>query len=96
MVASRRVRLSSKGQLVIPQEMRETLGLKAGDELILHVVGDHLLFAEVPEPSPFEHAFARLERHVQDRGITREDVEVAVKEVRREMHRERVAQPTKA
>jgi hypothetical protein len=33
----------------------------------------------------------RLERHVQERGITREDVEAAVEEVRQEMHRERTA-----
>ena len=91
MVTSRRVRLSSKGQLVIPQEMRESLGVEAGDELVLHLLDEHLLLAEVPEPSPFEQAFARLERHVRDRGITREDVEAAVKEVRREMHRERTA-----
>jgi len=96
MVASRRVRLSSKGQLVIPQEFREALGLEAGDELIVHLLGDQLLFFEVPEPSPFEQAFARLERHVQDRGITREDVEAAVEEVRREMHSERMAQAAKA
>jgi len=89
MVTSRRVRLSSKGQLVIPQEMRETLGLGAGDELILHLLDEHLLLMEVPERSPFEQATERLRRRARERGITREDVERAVDEVREEMHRER-------
>ncbi|MBM3473194.1 MAG: AbrB/MazE/SpoVT family DNA-binding domain-containing protein [Armatimonadetes bacterium] len=89
MVTSRRVRLSSKGQLVIPQEMRETLGLRTGDELILHLLDERLLLFEIPEPSPFEQATERLRRHAQERGITREDVERAVHEVREEMYRER-------
>lgn len=91
MIASRRVRLSSKGQLVVPQEFRDALGVQAGDELTVHLLGHELLVLEVPAPSPVEQAFVRLERHVQERGITREDVEAAVEEVRQEMHRERTA-----
>ena len=34
MTAARSVRLSKKGQLVIPKDMREALGVKEGDELI--------------------------------------------------------------
>ena len=96
MVVSRRVRISSKGQLVIPQEMRESLGLGGGDELVLHLIDGHLLVAEVPGPSPFEQAFARLEQEARERGITRKQVEAAVAEVRQEMHRERRAQSAKA
>jgi AbrB family looped-hinge helix DNA binding protein len=91
MVASRRVRLSSKGQLVIPQEMRETLGLQAGDELILHLVSDRAFVAEVSEPSPFEQAAARLRQQARERGITREDVERELRDVRREAYRARQA-----
>ena len=32
------VKLSSKGQLVIPKEVRQELGLKAGDELRVNVM----------------------------------------------------------
>ena len=32
-------RLSSKGQVVIPEDVRQRLGLKAGDQFILKVSG---------------------------------------------------------
>jgi AbrB family looped-hinge helix DNA binding protein len=35
MIIHRSVRLSKKGQLVIPKEMREALGVKEGDELLV-------------------------------------------------------------
>jgi AbrB family looped-hinge helix DNA binding protein len=39
MTVSRSVRLSKKGQLVIPKEMREALGVKEGDELLVTLEG---------------------------------------------------------
>jgi AbrB family looped-hinge helix DNA binding protein len=35
MTRTKSVRLSGKGQLVIPKEMREALGVKEGDEILL-------------------------------------------------------------
>jgi antitoxin PrlF len=84
----RRVRLSSKGQLVIPQEVREHLGLEAGDELVLHEVSDRVLVLEKPEPTAFERALARIQEEAAARGITRDDVEAALDEVKREMYAE--------
>ena len=86
MALSRRVRVSSKGQLVIPLEMRQALGLEAGDELVLHQLSGNLLLAEVPEPSPFQQAAARLRQQARDRGITRRDVARSVREARQESH----------
>lgn len=37
------VRLSQKGQLVIPQEMRQALDLKAGDELLITFEGGRII-----------------------------------------------------
>jgi len=37
------VKLSSKGQIVIPKRMRETLGLKAGGRLILRLEGNRII-----------------------------------------------------
>lgn len=34
------VKTSAKGQILIPKEMRKRLGLKAGQKLILKLVGD--------------------------------------------------------
>lgn len=37
------ITVSSKGQITLPKEMRERLGLKAGDELVFSVVGKDIL-----------------------------------------------------
>jgi AbrB family looped-hinge helix DNA binding protein len=95
-VLSRRVRLSSKGQLVIPHEMREQLGLKAGDEIVLHLVSNRLLTIEVPEETPLQRALAELDEERDGRVITPADVERAIKEVRREVRREGTVRATAA
>jgi AbrB family looped-hinge helix DNA binding protein len=41
--------LSSKNQIVIPKEAREKLGLKAGDKLIVTVLGGKVIVIERPK-----------------------------------------------
>ncbi len=36
-------RISSKGQVTLPRELREKLSLKAGDELVFTLIGDQCL-----------------------------------------------------
>ncbi len=88
MDASRTVRISSKGQLVIPLDMRQQLGLQAGDTLSLHLLSDRLLLIELPLRSPYEEAIAGLRAAAAEQGVTREDVEQAVAEARHEVFRE--------
>ena len=85
----RRVRVSSKGRIVIPLEMRVRLGLEVGGEAVVHLLSDRLMVLEVPEPSELEKALNRIQAEVRERGITREDVERAFRETREEMRRER-------
>jgi AbrB family looped-hinge helix DNA binding protein len=35
--------LSAKGQVTLPKELRDAMGLKAGDELVYTLVGDNFL-----------------------------------------------------
>jgi len=49
------VTLSSKGQLVIPKEIREVLGLKPRQKVFFKIVKDHLVeISPVPE-DPVRH-----------------------------------------
>lgn len=55
MTIARSVRLSSKGQLVIPKEMREALGVKEGDDVLLVQDGGRMVITTPKE-------FARVTR----------------------------------
>jgi AbrB family looped-hinge helix DNA binding protein len=88
MSVTRRARVSSKGQVVIPQETRQRLGLKAGDDLVFHLLSDRLLVVEVPERTPFEKAAKRIQADLAARGMTREDVDRALAEIREEVYEE--------
>ncbi|MDK2925271.1 MAG: hypothetical protein PWQ41_1045 [Bacillota bacterium] len=46
------VRLTSKGQMTIPQSVREYLGLKAGDYLAIRVDGDEVRLKKVQPVKP--------------------------------------------
>lgn len=43
------IRISSKGQLVLPKEIRERLGLKRGRQVKVELVGDNIILEPVPE-----------------------------------------------
>ena len=43
MTITKSVRLSAKGQLVVPKEMREALGFQEGDALLATLDGERLL-----------------------------------------------------
>jgi AbrB family looped-hinge helix DNA binding protein len=77
MTMTKSVRLSAKGQLVIPKEMREALGLREGDELLATLEGERLLISR-PEQ------FAR-----STRGILKGTWGRTRKELERYMLRER-------
>lgn len=46
--------LSSKGQLVIPKEVRDALGIKPKQKLLLKVVKGHIVIEPLPE-GPVEY-----------------------------------------
>ncbi len=48
MTSTRLVRLSKKGQLVLPKEMRKDLGIKDGDELVI-IKEDTYIMVTTPE-----------------------------------------------
>ncbi|HXV64907.1 MAG TPA: AbrB/MazE/SpoVT family DNA-binding domain-containing protein [Vicinamibacteria bacterium] len=69
MTITKQVRLSAKGQLVIPKEMREALGLVEGDQLLATLDGERILIVRP------EH-FARSTRGILKGtwGRTRKDL----------------------
>jgi len=43
------VTVSSKNQIVIPREAREALGIKAGDKVLVVVMGDRVIALKKPK-----------------------------------------------
>ncbi|MCK4514182.1 MAG: AbrB/MazE/SpoVT family DNA-binding domain-containing protein [Spirochaetaceae bacterium] len=77
-------KLSSKGQIVIPEEIRERLGLKPGDQFV--VVGDKdvviLKAISAPSLEEFDSLVTESRRQARRAGMKRSDVQQAVRERR--------------
>ena len=85
MASTATTRLSSKGQVVIPEEIRKRLGLKEGDQFV--VIGDKdavILKTIVPPPVvDFDVLLARARAAARKAGIRKSDVRAAIAKVRR-------------
>lgn len=57
------VRLSSKGQLVIPGAVRRALRLSPGTELNLEVIDKKIVLAPVDSASPIDALYGRFAGH---------------------------------
>ena len=79
-------KMSSKGQIVIPKVLRELLDLKEGDVFAMLGDDDTILMKRVRMPSKedFERVLAAGRKHAKEKGITREDVQKAIEDVRKE------------
>ncbi len=75
-------RITSKGQVTIPKAIRERYGLEEGDYLVLEPRGEDLIIRKgrmVTSEEDFEVLAARVAERFEERGITREDVEDAIR-----------------
>ncbi len=77
--------LSSKGQVVIPEEIRNRLGLKAGTQFVVLGNRDVVIFKTLEAPSRAEFAdLVRQARAAAKRsGMKPSDVTKAIAKVRR-------------
>ena len=77
-------KLSSKGQVVIPEDIRKRLGLKAGDQFV--VVGDKdvVILKAISQPSmeDFDALISEARKQARKTGMKRSDITAAVAKVR--------------
>jgi AbrB family looped-hinge helix DNA binding protein len=76
------VKVTRKGQMTIPQETRERLGIREGDYLVATEVDDLVILRKITLPS-WDELFAHGERFAAEEGITGEDIPTAIRAVRR-------------
>ena len=77
-------RMSSKGQVVIPETIRKALGLDAGSEFVVVAEGDVVILKVIHAPamSEFDDIVREARRQARQAGMKRADVSAAVKAVR--------------
>ncbi|MCR4369444.1 MAG: AbrB/MazE/SpoVT family DNA-binding domain-containing protein [archaeon] len=79
-------KVSTKGQVVIPQDLREEMKIKPSDEFLIYGEKDTILMKKIEKTSLEEDFYSlskRLQKKAKKLGITRKDVEEAIREVRK-------------
>jgi len=84
MTAVEFTKASSKGQVVIPQAIREKLGISEGTPFAVWSKGDEILLKkmDVPSEKSWDEVAAPFRAIAKERKITEEDVLMAIQRVR--------------
>jgi len=85
MAAYATTKLSSKGQIVIPEEIRENMHLKEGDQFVVIGQGDTVILKSITPPSmdEFKGLLAEAGEQAKKAGMKKSDALAAIKKVRR-------------
>ena len=77
-------RMSSKGQVVIPEDIRKRLGFKAGSQFVVVGEKDVVILKAISPPSmeEFDALIDETRKQVRQAGIKRQDIAAAVAKVR--------------
>ncbi len=77
-------RMSSKGQVVIPEEIRTRLRLEPGAQFVAVGEGDVVVLKKISSPTlaDFDGLIAEARRQARNAGMKRSDITAALKSVR--------------
>ena len=77
-------RMSSKGQVVIPEGVRKRLGLKAGSQFVVVGERDTVILKAISPPSmaEFDDLLTQARKQARKAGLKRSDILAAIKKVR--------------
>lgn len=79
-------KMSSKGQIVIPEELRESLGLISGTKFVVVGRGDSVVLKIIEEPSmdEFKSLLAEARNSAKKAKLNKTDIQKAIKAARKE------------
>lgn len=77
--------VSSKGQVVLPKSIRDSLALKAGAKLMVLSDGENILLKPIrmPDAAEFRAMMDQAAQWAQDVGMTEQDIGEAVRKGRK-------------
>ena len=78
-------KMSSKGQIVIPEAVRDSLGLASGTQFVVVGRGDAVILKIIEEPSMegFKELLNEARRSARKAGLKKSDLKKAIKESRK-------------
>ena len=77
-------KMTSRGQVVIPEDIRKRLNLKVGAQFVVVGEKDVVIFKSITQPSmkEFDTLIAEARRHGKEAGLKRSDVYAAIAKAR--------------
>ncbi|MCX5856055.1 MAG: AbrB/MazE/SpoVT family DNA-binding domain-containing protein [Deltaproteobacteria bacterium] len=77
-------KMSSKGQVVIPEDIRKRLNLKVGAQFVVVGEKDVIIFKSISQPSmeEFDKLIAEARKQAKRAGLKKSDIDAAVTKVR--------------
>jgi len=84
MAALATTKMSSKGQVVIPEDIRKRLGLKAGSQFVVVGENDVVILKAISPPSmeEFDALIAKARKQARQAGMKRSDIAAAIAKMR--------------
>lgn len=78
-------KLSSKGQIVIPEDIREKMGLHTGDQFVVVAEKDVVILKVISKPSikEFKTLINKTRKAAKMTGLKKQAVKEAIKEARK-------------
>ena len=85
MAAIETTKMSSKGQIVIPEDLRNRLGLKTGDKFLVMGDKDVVILKALSTPSleEFDDLIKAARKQARTAGLKRSDIAITVSKSRR-------------
>ena len=79
-------KLSSRGQIVIPEEIRKSLGFETGTKFVVLGQGDSIILKSISPPpmSRFKKLLAEARKSAKKAGFKKSDLQKIIDEVRQE------------
>ena len=82
--------VSSKGQVVLPKAIRDSLQIDAGTKLMVFSDGNSILLKPIPQPdlAEFKAMMNAASAWADEVGMTQDDIDHAIRTVRTRRHRD--------
>ena len=78
-------KMTSKGQVVIPDQIRKYLGLKSGAQFVVMGEDDVVILKTIKQPSmkEFDSLVTKIRKSVKASGLKTSDIQSAIQSARR-------------